>query len=277
MGKRRFTGTMGLLMTTGEKEMAILKVLGTTRGSVFPIVDRRLGFGRAYLIECVNQNLGVDEKINSYEFMQLVWALTANGLCFIDFSQSAPENWTLELTTAGRSALEDESFIPDNVPAYLKKIAADIPDLSATANLYLSESLRSYTSRNYLAATMMLGVAAEAIFYESAEAFADWTPDRSGAKLKALLADPKISYIRKFDEFQKRLSPLKSSLPADFQQNLDLNINSILELLRLARNDVGHPTGLTVAHDNAFQYLVVFPMLAKRLYALRKHCISGTP
>lgn len=264
-------------MTTGEKEIAILKVLAAPRGSVYPIPDNRLGSGRSYLIECVNQNLGVGEQINSYEFMQLVWALVASGLCFINFSQPASENWTLEITNAGRAALEDGNFTPDNVPAYLKKIAADIPDLSATANLYLSESLRSYTSQNYLAATMMLGVAAEAIFYESAEAFADWTPDGSGTNLKALLADPKISYIRKFDEFQKRLSPLKPSLPVDFRQNLDLNLNSILELLRLVRNDVGHPTGITIARDNAFQYLVIFPMLAKRLYALRQHCLPSTP
>ena len=89
-------------MTTGEREMAILRVLGTTRGTVFPIVDRRLGFGRAYLVESVNENLGVDEKLNSHQFMQLVLALTANGLCYIDFPQHAPENWTLELTDAGR-------------------------------------------------------------------------------------------------------------------------------------------------------------------------------
>ncbi len=152
-----------------------------------------------------------------------------------------------------------------------------MPDLSATANLYVQESLRSYASGNYLAATMMIGVAAEAIFYEAADAFAKWTPDASGKNLKDLLDKPEKAYIQKFVEFRKRVVPFQPKFPGDLQQNLDLNMNSILELLRLARNDVGHPTGVHISRENAFQHIILFPMLAKRLYDIRNFCQTATP
>lgn len=208
--------------------------------------------------------------------MQAVWGVVSRGLAYIDFSQPAPENWTLELTERGQTALDEGQYIPDNVPAYLRKIAADVPDLSQTANLYLQEALGSYSAGNYLAATMMIGVAAEAIFYEAAEAFAAWTPDGSGKNLADLLNKPEKAYIQKFVEFRKRIPPLQNHFPSDLQQNLDLNLNSILELLRLARNNVGHPTGIQMNRENAFQHIVLFPMLAKRLYDIRNFCQKPT-
>jgi hypothetical protein len=259
-------------MTRDEIEMALLKVLGS------PIEpDKRLGQGKWYLIQRLNQETAANPPVTSIQFMQAVWALTANGLCFIDFTQPSSDNWTLELTDAGREALNDQDYIPDNVPAYLRKIAADVPDLSPTANLYLVESIQCYTARNYLAATIMLGVAAEAVFYESAEAFSKWVPGAAGANLAKLLAEPKISYIRKFTEFRDRLLPQKNAIPADLGQTLDLDMNATLDLLRRVRNDVGHPSGLKVDRQSILGYLVVFPALAKRLYELRKFCLANLP
>ena len=262
-------GAMDLAMRPSEIETALLEVLGK------PPCDKRLSRGSAFLIEHLNQHTGPDNHVVRAAFMEAVWALVARGLAYIDFSQPAPENWTLELTDAGERAIADNSYIPDNAPAYLKRIAEDIPGLTATARLYLEEALRAFTTRNYLSATLMLGVSAEAVFYDAAYAFCDWTPDGSGAKLKELLDRESYAYVRKFEDFQKRLLVHKPSLPGDFQQNLDLNLNSLLELLRLARNDVGHPTGVSVPRENAFQYLVIFPMLARRLYGIRAFCIAN--
>jgi len=258
-------------MTSAEIEIALLEVLGS------PLhYDKRLCGGRAFLIDYLNQHIQGKGSIGRHSFMEAVWGLISRGLAYIDFSQPAPENWTLELTDSGERALKEQDYIPDNAPAYLKKIAEDIPQISATSRLYLEESLRAYASGNHLSSTMMLGVAAEAAFYDTAYAFADWVKDGSGVRLRELLERDSTSYIQKFTEFQKRLLPHKPDLPGDFQQNLDLNMNSVLELLRIARNEVGHPTGITIPRESAFQYLVIFPMLCRRLYGIRDFCIANT-
>ena len=46
--------------------------------------------------------------------MEAVWALVGQGLAYIDYSQSAVENWSLHLTDAGHAAADDEEVNPDN-------------------------------------------------------------------------------------------------------------------------------------------------------------------
>jgi len=234
--------------------------------------EYRIRANDGYLAQRITEMTGGKIRLGGRDTMELVWTLVARGLGYIDTSQPSPEYWTIELTERGRRALDDSASSPDDVPSYLKKVAEEIPGLSATARLYLEEALRCYSTENYLAATMMLGVATEAAFYDTAFPFADWVPDGSGAKLRELLERPGAAFVHKFGEFQKRVAVHKPALPPDVAQNLDLSMNSLLELIRLARNDVGHPTGLRVTRESCFQYLVVFPLLAGRLYAIQEHC-----
>lgn len=234
--------------------------------------EYRIRANDGYLAQRIAEMTGGKTRLGSRQTMELVWTLVSRGLGYIDTSQPSPEYWTIELTERGRQALDDSASNPDDVPAYLKKVAEDVPGLSATAKLYLDEALRCYSTENHLAATMMLGVATEAVFYDTALPFSAWVPDGSGAKLRELLERPGAAFVHKFTEFQKRVAVHKSAFPADLAQNVDLSMNSLLELIRLARNDVGHPTGTRVTRESCFQYLVVFPLLAGRLYAIQAFC-----
>jgi hypothetical protein len=225
-----------------------------------------------YLPEEVRKNLpDVAAAPSRYQIMEVVWALVARRLIYIDYSQPASSNWSIHATARGRAAAADSSLSPDNAPAYLKRVIQDVPELSDVPRFYLEEALEAYAGECFTASTMMLGVAAEAVFYDVAAPFSEWLGTDAGKTLAGILEKPAVAYVQKFTEFQKRLAASKGHLPGELQQNLDLNINSTLELLRLARNDAGHPTGIRVDRPSAFQYLVVFPSLAKRLYALKKH------
>lgn len=245
-----------------DLEDALLRFVSAARN------DSRLH----YLPEGVRKYLPSATRAPSHhDLMAAVWALVARRLVYIDYSQSASSNWSIHPTTRGKAAAADSTLNPDNVPAYLTRVMQDIPDLTDIPQFYLGESLRAYASDCYSASTIMLGVAAEAVFYDVAAPFSAWLSGSAGQTLAAALGKPTLAYIQKFVEFQKRLSASKGHLPPALQQNLDLNINSVLELLRLVRNDVGHPTGIKIDRQSAFQYLVVFPGLAKRLYALKRH------
>ena len=255
-------------MNTEAEEVENALVRSLARG----ITDHRFCF----LNERIRETIGPNKPFpGSHQIMRAVWSLVAKRMIYIDYSQPYSENWCIFLTERGAEAADDSSINPDNVPNYLKKLVGDVPGLSQTARLYLEEALRAYANDCFLASTMMLGVAAEAVFYDVASSFAKWLGTESGKRLAELLDKDTSAYIYKFTEFQKRLLASKGHMPSGLQQNLDLNINSVLELLRLARNDVGHPTGVEVGRQNAFQYLVVFPGLARRLYDIKGFCDSS--
>ena len=250
-----------MALSSDEVESLLLRALSR------PYVDARLCF----LDQRVAEELGLrKETVSRNELMQVVWSLVARRLIYIDYTQPASSNWSIHLTERGAEAASDSNLNPDNIPLYLKQVASGIPDLTEIPKFYLDEALRAYSSECYSASTMMLGVAAEAVFYDVAAPFAAWLKNSGGQALSDILSKSTIAYIQKFIEFQKRLAASKGHLPPPLQQNLDLNINSVLELLRLARNDTGHPTGIQVDRHSSFQYLVLFPGLARRLYDLKR-------
>ena len=218
---------------------------------------------------------GVRWKSNRGEAQQALWSLISKRMAYIEMSQPSASNWSICLTERGANAADRTKINPDNDSAYIAEINKTIPQFSETASLYLQESLTAFSSECYLASTMMLGVATEACFYDIAGSFAKWLGTVPGQQTSSqafsdLLEQPTRAYVHKFAEFQKRLLSNKGHLQAALQQNLDLNINAAIELIRIARNEVGHPTNQGVSRESANQYLLLFPMLAKRLYELKR-------
>jgi hypothetical protein len=234
-----------------------------------PNADRRLGKGRHYLFKEVLKELPSEQRVAKEAFMEAVWALISQGLAFIDFSQSAPENWELKLTRAGQEAAFDQGFNPDNAGQYLRKLQETIPDLSSLVLRYTHEAVHSYVNRCYLASAVMLGVASEAAFFDLAEAFANWLPESEDSKFRKILDNPRKHYISKFEEFRKRIQSHKSKLPPQLADNMALMMDSILDLLRIYRNDAAHPTGKEIERGDAQINLQMFARYLKRMYDLK--------
>jgi hypothetical protein len=114
----------------------------------------------------------------------------------------------------------------------------------------------------------MLGVAAEAAFLELSAAFAKCLKGASAENLKKVLNEPRSTYDQKFTEFRKRLDPQKRNLPPSLADGLNLQMNAVLDLLRVARNDAGHPKDVNIGKDDCVASLLMFPRLTKRMYEL---------
>jgi SpoVK/Ycf46/Vps4 family AAA+-type ATPase len=113
----------------------------------------------------------------------------------------------------------------------------------------------------------MLGVASEQAFRGLAEAFVA-TGNQDG-KLSRLLLNPRSTYAARFEEFRKRLEPLRSDLPHDLADVLTLD--AVAELLRVTRNSVGHPTGADVDEDTARVHLQMAALYLRKMTDLREH------
>lgn len=248
--------------SSADLQTAVLRVLAK------PGADKRLGRGRYYLVQAVMEEVPVGQ-IHGGEVMAAIWALIGQGLAFIDISQPAPENWTLVLTAAGAEAVRDGEINPDNSGEYLARLTDMVPGVSQVVMRYAREALASYTGRCYLASAVMLGVASEAAFLEMSSSFAAWLPEKQGAKLGELVRNPHRNYIAKFAEFRKRIEPIKGELPEELSDGMALTMDAVLDLLRVYRNDAGHPTGKQVQRQDAFINLQMFARYLQKLYALK--------
>ena len=247
---------------SADLQSAVLRVLANPRA------DKRLGRGRHYLVQAVMNEVPVGQ-IHGSEVMAAVWALVGQGLAFIDISQPAPENWTLVLTEAGAEAVRDGEINPDNSGEYLSRLTVMVPGASPAVMRYAREALASYNNRCYLASAVMLGVASEAAFLGMAPSFVAWLPEKQGTKLDGLIRNPRSNYIAKFAEFRKRIEPLRSELPEELSGNMALTLDAVLDLLRIYRNDAGHPTGRQIERHDAFINLQMFARYLQKLYALK--------
>ncbi len=252
-------------MTNAELQTMLLRVLASNS----PNLDRRLGRGQHYLMEHIQQMSEPQSKLSSAAFMEAAWSLVGQGLAYIDFRQSAVENWELRLTEAGRAAAKDEEYNPNSAGSFLARVESAVPDASEVVMQYAREAVNAYTARCYLASTVMLGVASEAAFLEMARAFVAWLPTGEGTKLSEMIERKGSNFVGKFDEFRKRVEPRKSSLPDELADGMALTLDAVADLLRINRNEAGHPTGKKIDRDDAFISLQMFARYLQRLYALK--------
>jgi hypothetical protein len=239
-----------------------------------PNVDKRLGRGEHYFTEAVLNRYPAERKPSRNLITQTLWSLLGRGLVYIDIWQPAPENWEWQLTDLGKMAAKDEQFNPDDPERYIMRLRSNITDISNLVSMYTEEAIRCYTQGSYLASAVMLGVASEAAFIEMAEASLNWLQS-SGETLTKILADPRQPYVRKFEEFRKRIEPRKADLPDELVDGMSLTFDAVLDLLRIRRNDAGHPTGKPVLREDQYISLQMFARYLQRLYQFRAFFLNS--
>lgn len=179
---------------------------------------------------------------------EALWGLVGDGLVFLDTAGqgSGTDNWRWRLSADGERVATGGTWEPRNPDGYLDRIRREIPDLDDLVELYLTEALQSFNGRCYLAASVMLGVAAERAFLVMAETYAASSMAGAPAMAKEL-ARPRGNYFTLWTEFRKRVEPVRQELPNGLADALTLD--AVADLIRLTRNEVGHPTGRQIDED----------------------------
>ena len=251
-------------MTGAEIQSLILRYISQRD------VDRRLGRGQNYLVKGVRKT-APESYIGDEQIMEGVWSLIGQGLAYINYLQPAPENWSLEITAQGRAVVNDEGINPDDPAGYIQNLHREVPGLSEIVKSYAHEALSAYNARLYRSSVVMLGVASEAAVLEVASVLAQKIGEKRKQQYLNEIKSPKRSYQAKFDDFRRKLESRKDSMPDELTINLDLTMNSVGELLRVYRNNAGHPTGEVTSRHDCFTFLHMFVQYAKRLYAIKSH------
>lgn len=203
--------------------------------------------------------------------MEAVWSLIAEGLAYLDFTQPSASNWVLLPTAKGRAVVSDEDINPDSPTGYMQSLSREVPGLSEIVAGYVSEAQSAYRAGLYRASAVMLGVASEAAVLEVASALGKTLQGNEAQKYLERIDGRRTNYLPKFEAFRRKLESKKGCLPSELTDGLDLAMNSVADLLRVYRNDLGHPTGKTLNQQDCFISLQMFVRYAKRLYDIKEY------
>lgn len=226
-------------------------------------------FGCHYAVAGIRQQIGCSET----DAWEALWALVADGLIYLDPNGQQPDNWSWRVSADGQKAVKGGTWEPRDPESYLARIRREIPDLDGLVELYLTEALRSFNGRCYLATSVMLGVAAERAFLVMAKSYAASSVAGAPAIAKEL-AKPRGNYFALWTEFRKRIEPVRQDLPSGLADALTLD--AIADLIRMTRNEVGHPTGRQIDEDTARVHLTIAPVYLRKMQLLSVH-FAGAP
>lgn len=202
------------------------------------------------------------------------WDLFRQGFITLGLNDSNPQWPFFRLSHFGEQALATQSpYRFHDTSSFLGLVKNEVSDISPEALVYLDEAVSAFYAGCLLASCVMLGVAAEAEFLRLAETTAQ-NPTYS-AKFSAVAQKNLIR--QKITKFQDCLKPLIPSLAHEATEDLETNFLAIQSVLRIARNEAGHPTGATPHREQVYVYLQLFVPFARQLMRLRRAFTSTTP
>jgi hypothetical protein len=200
--------------------------------------------------------------------LEALWGLVGDGLAYLDPAGqgSGTDNWRWRPSAAGIAAAQGGTWEPRDVDGYLKRLRAHRPAVNEVAVAYVAEALRAFNARCYLATSVMLGVASESIINGLGHAIVAVQGSKA-RQLEKLLHSPTSRIAKQFEEMRKQL--ILMDLPDGLTDTLTLD--AVADLLRISRNNVGHPTGVGVDEDTAYTHLHMAARYLQKMTTLQAH------
>jgi len=209
------------------------------------------------------------EKIQLYE---VFWELMVQGILAPGHVGYQLQVMPTHATDYGRKCLEEGEITPHDPDGFLAAVRdAAGGEADEIVITYVSESLQCFLHREYLASTVLLGVASERCIDLIAEAYlGSLADDAERDRRRKQLSQTNRSVSRRFGRLRDLLTSSKD-LPKWLKEGLDIQLSGIFEIIRRTRNDAGHPRGEMPGRQEAHACLLLFPGYYKMVYNLCEH------
>lgn len=234
---------------------AILK-----RNNQWPLPPSQMGIGYQGASAYLHPN-------DSSTILEVFWDLFRQGVITLGTDARNPGWPWFRLSRFGETIKSQSQLRFHDTSSYIKMIKTYDPDISPAGALYLEEAVASFYAECLLSACVMLGVAAEAEFLRVVDVVT------SSKTLGSMFASvTKATFIRgKIQKFQAAIAPHRKALPNELTEDLDTNLSMIQSVLRLARNDAGHPSGKPApTREQVYVNMQLFGPFCRQLASLRK-------
>jgi hypothetical protein len=109
----------------------------------------------------------------------------------------------------------------------------------------------------------MLGAASEHLLLRLGAAIEQ--ADMSATKIKKAVDGPALGLLR---EIQRYLEPKRALLPRTLNEHLDTTFGGVASVIRVSRNDGGHPALPTVDRDTVYVLLRLYPSYRRWVFGV---------
>ena len=207
------------------------------------------------------------------EIRAALWELVTRGMLFPRAIQDE-NNTFYTVTSHGREVLEATEPTPYDPHNFLRRVSEGGPMLESETLAFLSEAVTCFLHGHNRAAAVMTGLASE---NEVLALIEPYSRSLEGAWRQSF--DRRIGQARslkqKFDVLYADLYQHRGAL-ADGLREVDIWLNGVFQLIRLTRNDAGHPVGAEPAREAVYANLNLFLLYARNLSALKEHLSRST-
>ncbi len=201
---------------------------------------------------------------------QELWRLIIGGVLVPGHGDGGSSWPYVSFSEYGEKVILQQEFSPYDPTGYVAQLKVEISNLDSIVLFYLQEALSAFRANLFVASTVMLGVASERLLDMLLGAFTGALAssiERSQFNEKTM--GRQLS--QRYEELRKRIDPKRSQLPLDMGDNLVTYLGGVFTIIRLFRNDSGHPTGRTIQRDEAYANLYVFARYCKYMSQLVEH------
>lgn len=226
--------------------------------------------GDAYA-QLVQWTGNANPAVLAFHLADVFWELVVEGVVAPGLNAYSLDLPWYHVTPYGQKVLATGAGHPHDEEAYLTRVSSLVSTPDATVMAYLSESVKAFRRATPVAATVMLGIAAERVFLLICDALLAALKDPVEQKAFAAILD-RYQMKPKLDWAHNKIQEIQTRRLLGWPDNATLAVIAIYDLLRTQRNDLGHPRDIPPAVDReeAFVNLQVFPRFYKTAEALRQ-------
>ena len=198
-------------------------------------------------------------------FLEVFWDLFRQGVITLGYNDCNREFPFFRVTRLGRQIAKSQSvYFFHDVSSYERNIRTEVPSINEVTLVYLKEAMQAFRAGCIPSSTVMLGVATEHTFLlllEIIEGSATYQQTYSSVFQERTI-------LQKFNKFKNILDQRIKGLPSEIKEDLDTHFAGILSVIRVFRNQSGHPSGTIIDREQVFVLLQLFIPYCKKLYQL---------
>jgi hypothetical protein len=203
---------------------------------------------------------------------EILQELVNNNVLFIGCGDREGFPW-FTLTAYGKSCIEEGNLLPLDPDRYLATLSARVSGLDSLSLQYLQEAISTYNRGFYLSSAVSLGIASEHLLLKLIDSYVNAHSDPAKKNQAEKRFEGKFIYTQ-YAQFKKELSIIKESIPSQLLRDYETHLDGIFNLIRLVRNQSGHPSGIFPDQAIVMAHLQAFSFFAARVTGLEAHFAS---
>ena len=199
---------------------------------------------------------------------EVFWDLFRQGILTLGKDEINNTFPFFRVTSYGAKAVrEGDIYFISDTTIFEQRVKSEIPNIDDISILYLKESFQAFRSGCLISSAVMLGVAAEHLF----QLLLDQLESNPKQSPRFSIVFQQRTILPKIEKFKNIIVADKASFPKDVQESFDTQFLGIQSIIRIYRNESGHPTGRVIDREQAFVNLRLFIPFGKMVHCLMNH------